>query len=96
MQEKKLLDQFIADIDPAGEAKERKANAAALNALVAANNNFPSDAEWAAAMVDEFGLEQALAIYFLAARRCYHIMKMQAMTLQLEIKERTAMKGDAK
>ena len=96
MQEKKLFDRFMADIDPAAEAEERKTNAAALEALATANNNFPSDAEWAAAMVDEFGLERALTVYLAAAQRCHHIMKMQAMTLQLEIKERTAMKGDAK
>ena len=59
MQEKKLFDQFMADIDPAAEAEERKANAAALDALTTANNNFPSDAEWAAAMVNELGPERA-------------------------------------
>lgn len=96
MQEKKLLDQFMADIDPAAEAEERRLNATALDALATANNNFPSDAEWAAAMVDKFGPERAFTVYLMAAKRCHHIMKMQAMTLQLEIKERAAMKGDAK
>lgn len=95
MQEKKLLDQFLAAIDPAAEAAERKVNAAALEALATINNKFSSDAEWAAAMVNEFGPEKAWAQYLAAAKRCQNIIKVQAMTLQIEIKERRALKGGA-
>lgn len=95
MQAKDLISQLMEDVDAAFDVHQRNKRRELLKTLTSINEGFTSDAEWAGAVVGDVGPGNAYDAFKELAEECLHMIRLQAIYLQLEIKERAATKGEA-